>query len=102
MIEGWLSCPLFRFDDDEFISIDGRGDAIPELPIIVEPMRLNTLAIDLAARDVKQIGRPLVIGLGPLGMGSGNKCEGRGKKHSGQHRWAHGWNREKLSVSLNL
>ena len=55
------------------------ADLVPELAVVVEPVRLDAVAEDLAARQVRQFGRPGVIGLPPAKGGRGTKRSNRRK-----------------------
>ena len=67
VIEGRPPPSLFRLDEDELMAARSGADLVPELAVRIEPVRLDAVAEDLAAGQVRQFGRPGVIGLRALG-----------------------------------
>ena len=74
VIEGRVLAALLGLDNEELMALRSRADLVPELAVVIEPMRFDAVAEDFVADQFRQPSRPGIIGLRALGKsGSGKK-----------------------------
>ena len=79
MIEGGRAGALVGVDEDEFPLARPGVDAVPEA-VAFEPVRVDLVAKDLAARQLGKFLRAVVVGARALGEGGLNRCKKKGDR----------------------